>query len=398
MTAISGSVNGDAMAYCSKVGSTQLIWAAQLYHQANVGSGPVYSGSAVIQVTGTYQIAAYIGSSGGSYTDNAKLKLSLNSDMSSPFFSYSNGNAGGTTTASVALTAGQTVYFQNYVGYKQSSDIILKLTSTITDGIVLMKADGTKHEYAQTGYSSDVVSITSPNTYSSASNLNYVSGSSIISLVAPQVNQGVLSGCSGTVVIAGPSRSLTNILYQTTSVLLYWSSSDYQTIAAGGYYDISGSFTPEAQTAAVLTSNLLPLVPADDSGNGNDVGTSSKPYRNGYFRQITLGGKPAYACRAWVNFNGLTNNVRACGNVSSITDHGTGDYIINFSVAMPDANYAVAGMGMEASGTASGTTSQSALTLANASDIKATSVRVLNANIDRDDNVDGLYITVAVFR
>jgi hypothetical protein len=166
--------------------------------------------------------------------------------------------------------------------------------------------------------------------------------------------------------------------------------------AGNGVFTLGDSL--RSSTAAVFTANLLPLVPADDSGNGNDVGTSSKPYRNGYFRQITLGGKPAYACRAWVNFDGLTNNVRACGNVSSITDHGTGDYIINFSVAMPDANYAVAGMGMEASGTAGGTTFQSALTLANASDTKATSVRVLNANIDRDDNVDGLYITVAVFR
>jgi hypothetical protein len=33
--------------------------------------------------------------------------------------------------------------------------------------------------------------------------------------------------------------------------------------------------------------------------------------------------------------------IRASGNVSSITDNGTGDYTINFTTAMPDANYAV---------------------------------------------------------
>lgn len=51
----------------------------------------------------------------------------------------------------------------------------------------------------------------------------------------------------------------------------------------------------------------------------------------------------AYACRAWVNFNGTgTVAIRASGNVSSITDNGAGDYTVNFTTAMPDANYAVA--------------------------------------------------------
>jgi hypothetical protein len=52
------------------------------------------------------------------------------------------------------------------------------------------------------------------------------------------------------------------------------------------------------------------------------------------------GSAPVYACRAWVNFNGTgTVAIRASGNVSSITDNATGDYTINFTTAMPDANY-----------------------------------------------------------
>jgi len=47
--------------------------------------------------------------------------------------------------------------------------------------------------------------------------------------------------------------------------------------------------------------------------------------------------------KAWVNFNGTgTVAIRAQFNVSSITDNGTGDYTVNFTTAMPDANYAVA--------------------------------------------------------
>jgi hypothetical protein len=60
----------------------------------------------------------------------------------------------------------------------------------------------------------------------------------------------------------------------------------------------------------------------------------------------------AYACRAWVNFNGTgTVAIRASGNVSSITDNGTGDYTVNFTTAMPDANYAVAVSGSVNGGT-----------------------------------------------
>ena len=52
------------------------------------------------------------------------------------------------------------------------------------------------------------------------------------------------------------------------------------------------------------------------------------------------GSAPIYACRAWVNFNGTgTVAIRASGNVSSITDNGTGNYTVNFTTAMPDANY-----------------------------------------------------------
>ena len=51
-----------------------------------------------------------------------------------------------------------------------------------------------------------------------------------------------------------------------------------------------------------------------------------------------------YGCRAWVNFNGTgTVAIRASGNVTSITDNGTGDYTVNFTTAMPDANYSVTG-------------------------------------------------------
>jgi hypothetical protein len=44
--------------------------------------------------------------------------------------------------------------------------------------------------------------------------------------------------------------------------------------------------------------------------------------------------------KAWVNFNGTgTVAINGSFNVSSITDNGTGDYTVNFTTAMPNANY-----------------------------------------------------------
>jgi len=65
-------------------------------------------------------------------------------------------------------------------------------------------------------------------------------------------------------------------------------------------------------------------------------------YRNSAPALGNVGTAPVYAARAWVNFNGTgTVAIRASGNVTSITDNGTGDYTVNFTTAMPDVNYAV---------------------------------------------------------
>jgi hypothetical protein len=68
------------------------------------------------------------------------------------------------------------------------------------------------------------------------------------------------------------------------------------------------------------------------------------------------GSAPSYSARAWVNFNGTgTVAIRASGNVSSITDNTTGDYTVNFTTAMPDADYAaVVGGATTGSGAAYG--------------------------------------------
>lgn len=54
------------------------------------------------------------------------------------------------------------------------------------------------------------------------------------------------------------------------------------------------------------------------------------------------GLKPLYGCRAWVNFKGSAPiTIRGSGNVTSITDGpGAGNFTINFTTPIVDANYA----------------------------------------------------------
>ena len=84
----------------------------------------------------------------------------------------------------------------------------------------------------------------------------------------------------------------------------------------------------------------------DGSINNADLATdavSTSKLLNGAVTTAKLGTNEASGlAKAWVNFNGTsTVAIRASYNVSSITDNGTGDYTVNFTTAMADANYSV---------------------------------------------------------
>jgi len=67
------------------------------------------------------------------------------------------------------------------------------------------------------------------------------------------------------------------------------------------------------------------------------------------------GTAPLYLARAWVNFSGVgSTSIKGSGNVSSVTYVSAGKYTVNFTTAMPDANYVVlctcAGLGTSGGG------------------------------------------------
>jgi hypothetical protein len=100
----------------------------------------------------------------------------------------------------------------------------------------------------------------------------------------------------------------------------------------------TGTFTIEAPNSNSNRTLTLPDAAGELLTDVSDIETQVKAATN------ATGSAPVYACRAWVNFNGTgTVAIRESGNVSSITDNGTGQYTVNFTTAMPDANYAAFG-------------------------------------------------------
>jgi hypothetical protein len=99
----------------------------------------------------------------------------------------------------------------------------------------------------------------------------------------------------------------------------------------------NGVYTTGAQTIAgvkTFSNGVISSVTGNVAGNAD---TATK-------LSTAAGSAPSYSTRAWVNFNGDGGiAIRASANVSSLTDNGVGDYSVNFTTAMQDINFSVAG-------------------------------------------------------
>ena len=108
----------------------------------------------------------------------------------------------------------------------------------------------------------------------------------------------------------------------------------------------------------------------------------------------------AYGCRAWVNFNGTgTVAIRASGNVSSITDNNTGDYTVNFTTAMPDANYGVSATSTIQAGVSNaGCVVSTRNTSGTTPNQTASGVRIITIGVSSPAEADVCQINVSIFR
>lgn len=157
----------------------------------------------------------------------------------------------------------------------------------------------------------------------------------------------VSGGTTGLTTSGGPITSSGTITLAGTLALANGGTG--ATDAAGALTNIVG-FTPVQQGGGTgmgankirlgwgSSGNLLAQVDATSVGdlvrrtNSLTFGVNSE--------LIALGSPPLYACRAWVSFVGTTGSIYGGGNVTSVTNVGTGLFQVAFNIAMPDTNYA----------------------------------------------------------
>jgi hypothetical protein len=206
-----------------------------------------------------------------------------------------------------------------------------------------------------------------------AAQLNFVTG--VTSAIQTQIDaKAALAGPALTGVPTAPTAAaLTNTTQIATTAFVLASSAPLASPAFTG--------TPTAPTASVGTNTTQLSTTAFVKAEIPSVLNAS-------------GSAPLYACRAWVNFNGTTGpgTIRGSGNVSSVTRNATGDYTVNFTTAMPDANYAV---NATAGGNFDG--AMGFISKNGTSGLATGSVRVFtNSGNNANNNLD--FVCVTVFR
>jgi hypothetical protein len=98
----------------------------------------------------------------------------------------------------------------------------------------------------------------------------------------------------------------------------------------------------QAKVASETAKGIIELATSAEAATGTDTDRAITPavMRGGF---NASGTAPVYAVRSWVSFDASsgTPTILASGNISSLTDSATGDITINFSTALPDANYSL---------------------------------------------------------
>jgi hypothetical protein len=140
-----------------------------------------------------------------------------------------------------------------------------------------------------------------------------------------------------TTLIAAPAGTLA-----TGTITMPGSPADGMVITITTTQEIT-ALTINGNTGQSIGGTQVSLMAANSAMSFVYRQSNTTWYRNSAPALGNIGTAPVYAARAWVNFNGTgTVAIRESGNVSSITDRGTGAYTVNFTTAMSDASYGFA--------------------------------------------------------
>lgn len=256
-------------------------------------------------------------------------------------FGYIDAALGGTTSINVT-GVGTTAVTLTLTQYQS---LILNFTGTLTANVTYQVPSGVGGQWIVANNATGAFTLTI-RTAAAAGSVNVATGTrAVVYSDGTNVN-GVASSGAGTVSSVNVSGGTTGLTASggpiTTSGTITLAGT--LAVANGG----TGGTTQATAQAGLGLGSMATQASSSVSITGGSVAATTLTGNIASARLATAlnasGSAPYYVCRAWVNFNGSgTVSITASGNVTSITDNGVGDYTVNFTTAMPDANYAVSG-------------------------------------------------------
>lgn len=326
--------------------------------------------SVTIEVSGYYQITINAGSKGGGngyalyspttvYRNGAKLFFNSSYTPNDPTGSYAYPSryksmtfGSSSYTAYFSLNRGDVISFfrptyisdrssdgTDYATYSGTASMSLSLN--FADPGVYFLQNYVYNKLIHGAYYSAAISITG-----FTKDVNYAKATSFVGGVASfPVNE--LKTASGTLVYNAQSYQVIGVMKTSATAMTVFHENGSINFSLpdadpgiSGYYDASGSFAVIASVAGADTMNINARE-ADTYSIGNITRFLNLIGKNLIGENLNLGGMPGYACRAWGTFYGNSLQFSQQRNMSSITDAGVGEAIINFASPMPTIHYAV---------------------------------------------------------
>ena len=284
-----------------------------------------------------------------------------------------------TTTGSIITAGGVGIVKNLYVGANTNIAGTLGVTGVATFSAAPIYSSLTASSAVATDASKALVSVTNTGT-----------GNNVLA-TSPTLVTPVLGAASATSITVAAGAVGTPSITTTgdTNTGIFFPAADTIAFAEGGAevarFDSSGNLgigaSPSYRLDVNATSFIAASVSTSNSGAGNiriaDASTTSAsaPYIGSVGNNLTFGRigtaeyaridssgnfqfnsgygsvAVAYGCRAWCQYNG-SRTIIGSANITSITVNGTGDSKLNFTTAMPDANYSAVASTNEDGGTA----------------------------------------------